>query len=135
MALGLSCPTACGILALHPEIKPTSLVLQGGFLTTGPPGESLSLFERTCIVRCLRSKAVIITLGRPEFHSSVVAGRLLLFPPPLHRENTLQKDWDSPLCLQTSLRIRRGTEGSEAGAEWGKMRPGVKCVWRSSAWR
>lgn len=54
------------------------------------------------------------------FPSSIVAGCLLLFFPPLHRENILQKDWDSPLCLQTSLRIRRGTEGSGAGMEQGE---------------
>ena len=31
---------ACGILVPHPEIKLVSLALQGGFLTTGPPGKS-----------------------------------------------------------------------------------------------
>ena len=32
----LSCSTACGILVSRPGIKPT---LEGGFLTTGPPGK------------------------------------------------------------------------------------------------
>ena len=30
---------ACGILVPGPEIKPMSPALQGGFLTTGPPGK------------------------------------------------------------------------------------------------
>ena len=38
---GLSCPTACGILAPQPGIKPMTPALEGGFLMTGPPGKSL----------------------------------------------------------------------------------------------
>ena len=38
---GLSCSVACGILVPHPEVKPISPALQGGFLTTAPPGTSL----------------------------------------------------------------------------------------------
>ena len=34
---------ACGILIPEPGIKPTTLALEGGFLTTGPPGKSLSV--------------------------------------------------------------------------------------------
>ena len=37
---GLSCPTACGILVPRPGIEPASPALEGGFLTTGPPGKS-----------------------------------------------------------------------------------------------
>ena len=37
---GLSCPSACGILVPQPGIEPASSALQGGFLTTGPPGKS-----------------------------------------------------------------------------------------------
>ena len=40
VAWGLSCSAACGILVPWPGIKPTSLALQGGVLTTGPPGKS-----------------------------------------------------------------------------------------------
>ena len=36
----LGCSVACGVLVPRPGIKPTSLALEGGFLTTGPPGES-----------------------------------------------------------------------------------------------
>ena len=35
---GLSCSAACGTLIPQPEIEPTCSVLQGKFLTTGPPG-------------------------------------------------------------------------------------------------
>ena len=39
--LRLSCPAACGILVPQLGIEPASQALQEGFLTTGPPGESL----------------------------------------------------------------------------------------------
>ena len=32
---------ACGILVPRPGIEPASSALEGGFLTTGPPGKSL----------------------------------------------------------------------------------------------
>ena len=38
------CSGACGILVAWPLIKPVSSVLQGKFLTTGPPGKSFSFF-------------------------------------------------------------------------------------------
>ena len=37
---GVSCPAACGILVFLPGIEPTSSALEGGLLTTGPPGKS-----------------------------------------------------------------------------------------------
>ena len=37
---GLNCPESCGILVPRPGTKPTSPLLEGGFLTTGPPGKS-----------------------------------------------------------------------------------------------
>ena len=37
-ARGLSCPAACGITV------PASPALEGGLLTTGPPGKSLAAF-------------------------------------------------------------------------------------------
>ena len=43
-AHGLHCPATCGILVPRPGIKPKSPALEGGFLTTGPPGKSLHLF-------------------------------------------------------------------------------------------
>ena len=45
MALGLTCPAACGILVPLPEIKPVSPALEGGFFTTGPPGKSQNLLD------------------------------------------------------------------------------------------
>ena len=41
----LSCPTAWGILVLQPGIEPASPALEGGFLTTGPPGKSQLYFN------------------------------------------------------------------------------------------
>ena len=38
------CPAACGILVPSPGIEPASSALQGGVLTTGPPGKSLFPF-------------------------------------------------------------------------------------------
>ena len=40
VACGLSCPAACGLLVPQPGIKPASPALEGGFLTTGPPGKA-----------------------------------------------------------------------------------------------
>ena len=40
VAVWLSCPSACGILVPRPGIEPDSPALQGGFLTTEPPGKS-----------------------------------------------------------------------------------------------
>ena len=39
----LSCPEACGIFVPRPWIELTSPALEGGFITTGSPGKSLSL--------------------------------------------------------------------------------------------
>ena len=36
---GLSCPMACGILVPRPGTEPTFPALEGGFLTTRPPGK------------------------------------------------------------------------------------------------
>ena len=49
MVCGLSCLEECGILATQSGSEPTSPALEGGFLTTGPPGKSLeatSFIER-----------------------------------------------------------------------------------------
>ena len=40
VACRLSCFMTCGILLPQPGIEPTFPALQGGFLTTGPPGKS-----------------------------------------------------------------------------------------------
>ena len=37
---GLSCPATAGIIVPRPGIEPESPALEGGFLTTGPPGKS-----------------------------------------------------------------------------------------------
>ena len=41
VALGLSCPSDVGILAPLPGMEPLPPALEGGFLTTGPPGKPL----------------------------------------------------------------------------------------------
>ena len=38
--MGLVSPLVCGILVPPPGIKPATLELEGGFLTTGPPGKA-----------------------------------------------------------------------------------------------
>ena len=43
-ACGLNCYTACEILVPRPGIESKSPALQGGILTTGPPGKSLSIW-------------------------------------------------------------------------------------------
>ena len=40
LAQGLSCLAVCGILVPWPGMEPTSPVLEGRFLTNGPPGKS-----------------------------------------------------------------------------------------------
>ena len=42
-AHGLSCAAAGGILVPHLGIEPAPPALQGRFLTTGPPGKSLTV--------------------------------------------------------------------------------------------
>ena len=44
MVHGLRCPVAGGILVPRLGIELMSAVLQGGFLTTGPPGKSQGWF-------------------------------------------------------------------------------------------
>ena len=48
VALELSCLGACGISALQPGIIPISPALEGGFLTTGPPGTSPTCAISNC---------------------------------------------------------------------------------------
>ena len=45
---GLSCPMICGILVPQPGLKPTCPALQGGFLTSGPPGKSPHYLHYSC---------------------------------------------------------------------------------------
>ena len=40
----LSCPNACGVPVPQPGTEFMFFALEGGFLTTGPPGKSLNLF-------------------------------------------------------------------------------------------
>ena len=71
-ACGLSCPVACGILVPRPGIEPASPALEGGFLTTGPPGKSpgkeffkftygLLVFEASISVRVVCQSVLSLT--------------------------------------------------------------------------
>ena len=84
---------ACGVFVLQPGIEPSSLALQGGFLTTGPPGKShiISIFQ----VRELRHKEVgdlpkipEQVSGRPGSKTKQLSSRVHTFPwavlPLLH---------------------------------------------------
>ena len=52
-AHGLSYSEAHGVLVPRPGIDPESPALQGGFLTTGPPGKSLTcLLLNKCMLLC-----------------------------------------------------------------------------------
>ena len=45
VACGFSCSGVCGILATRSGTKPQSPALQGGCLTSGPPGKSLQFLN------------------------------------------------------------------------------------------
>ena len=55
---GLSCPAACGFLALRRGIEPMSPALQGGFLTTRPPGKSQSFLKEYLLLNVNISRNV-----------------------------------------------------------------------------
>ena len=42
----LSCPATCGILVPRPGVEPASPALEGGFLTTGPPGRTHIIYSK-----------------------------------------------------------------------------------------
>ena len=50
VAYGLSCPMTCGILVLWPGVEPMSPALEGTFLATGPPGQSLFFFFQVLLL-------------------------------------------------------------------------------------
>ena len=107
----LSCSAACGILAPGPGIKPASPALEGGCLTTGPPGKSHVPFVLLTIVgggsypvrlskwhppldrlgkskgsKVSRSKTQVLGLESPRHHLGQLALTLTsLFPPAVDR--------------------------------------------------
>ena len=63
-----SCGKACGILVPQPGTEPASLALQGGLLTTGPPGKSCMLtFELLKAFQVVFSFSPFPTLGIPRW--------------------------------------------------------------------
>ena len=68
-AHGLSYSGACGILVPRPGIKPVSPALQGGFLTTGPPGKSPQFFllhSNAVTTMCVFSRSVVSDSLQPH---------------------------------------------------------------------
>ena len=64
---GVSCGKSCGILVHQPGTEPASLALQGGFLTTGPPGKSFTLtFELLKAFRVVFSFSSFLPLWIPK---------------------------------------------------------------------
>ena len=79
---GLSHSVACGILVPQPGIEPMSPALQGGFLTTGPPGRSLLCFiEKLCHEVGFISKNYEIYLCLPS-HKVWFTVVYFIIPPP-----------------------------------------------------
>ena len=68
VAFRLSCSVACGILVLWPGIESASPALVGGFLTTGPPGESHFYF---CFKWLSNPFSLYIYMHHIFIHSSV----------------------------------------------------------------
>ena len=82
VALGLSCPMACGILVPLPGIESMSLALEGGFITTGPPGKSLLPFLHLCHLVLPRSMPHLSWHLRLSFLKNFIY--LFLMVPSLH---------------------------------------------------
>ena len=55
VARGLSCSMVCGILVPQPGIEPKSPALQGGFLTTEPPGKVSRMGFCFCFLNKVKS--------------------------------------------------------------------------------
>ena len=94
MVRWLSCPTAWGILVPQSQIKPVSPALEGGFLTTGPPGKSPDLQH--------------LDLGLPA--SRTVRNECCVRPPSIwswlpKKTNTLGDIHSPHLCLCPSILI------------------------------
>ena len=66
---GLSCPLACGILVPWPGMEPTPPALEGGLLTTGPPGQSQQLqFRDGNIGICQQQSKVKFSYLKVKIH-------------------------------------------------------------------
>ena len=85
-----SCSVACGILVPQPGIEPVSLVLQGRFLTTGPPGKFQIRGFKTGNTQYCSSRCKRMLLGSPveQCGALLEVGALhepwLSLPPCLH---------------------------------------------------
>ena len=65
VAHGLSCLLSCGISVLWPKIQPEFPVLQGGFLTTRPPGRRPVLYFKLRFLSPVVANAITIKFQVP----------------------------------------------------------------------
>ena len=64
----------CGVLVPWPGVEPTSPALQGRFLTTGPPGKSLSsIFLIFAVLVDEKSSIFYLKSGKFEYRSKLTA--------------------------------------------------------------
>ena len=66
----VTCPQACEILVPGGGIEPAPSALQGGFLTTRPPGKSLYQFFYTKLVYSCTSSVLIVHHLKIYYYSS-----------------------------------------------------------------
>ena len=101
---GLSCPSACGILLPQPGIECAFPALQGGVLTTGPPGKR----PGSCLTRFLLSfLKKSISLPLPNLSSlSRVFIHLQDNPPGLPRKIApFPAQWGEVMEKETSASV------------------------------
>ena len=68
VASGFSSSLAGGTLVLRPGIEPLSSALQGGFLTTGPPGMSLKRHLFKMLPQSVISYSVKLIKPKAQLH-------------------------------------------------------------------
>ena len=110
VARRLSCPAACGILVAQPGLEPASPALEGGFLTTAPPGESPILIFIFIFIICSCVFPINTLRARTRVYSSMYSLKQLIryLPSILYMLNKYlwnqkgKKSWfpNPPLSIQ-----------------------------------
>ena len=126
VACGVSCSAACGILVSRPEIEPKSPALQGGVLTTGPPGMSPKIAQLYCVFWKVLCCFVHKFLGSFPVESHTATTQRIANPESkaaLTREQRGLGSWiDTQKQSWWCPRRRLPCEGSSSViAEWGKF--------------